>query len=74
MKNYYFLFGQEAVQAYLDEDIDYLINLINEENLEYEVCHYGKDSEPTDLLYTYNGYSDYAVISEEEYNKINKLS
>ena len=75
MKTTYFLFGQQVCQLFIElNDIDKLIELINEENIEYGLYEFiPNKSDVIDLMYKYNGYMDYCVISEEEYNKLINL-
>jgi hypothetical protein len=76
----YYLFGEGAVRIFEDEGVDALIE--EYENYEWQVgcnevgyltyCYDQSKDTPTDLLYEAQGMNDFAVITEEEYNKLNQ--
>ena len=70
----FYLFGDSAVQIFEDEGVDALIEA--HENNEcggyLTYCYDQSRDTPTDLLYESQGMNDFSVITEEEYNKLNK--
>ena len=70
----FYLFGDSAVQIFEDEGVDALIEA--HENNEcggyLTYCYDQSKDTPTDLLYEAQGMNDFAVITEEEYNKLNQ--
>jgi hypothetical protein len=75
MKTTYFLFGQQVCQLFLELDsIDELIDLINDENIDYGLFEFiPNETSVIDLMYKYHGYMDYCVITKEEYDKLNSI-
>ena len=66
MKKSYFLFGENAVRAYFDDGVDSVISL----NGEYELFEAGESTTPRDVLWAYDGWNEYAEITEDEFNKL----
>lgn len=69
----YYLFGYDAVYTLEEEGIDALIKASEDNELGFKTYCYeqGKDT-PTDLLWEGFGANDFALITEEEYNKLNQ--
>jgi len=60
----YFLFGEEDVRILEEGGVEALI-----ERGEYcELYMFTPQCNPIDLLYAFKGYSDYAILTEEEYD------
>lgn len=60
----YYLFGSDAVDSYMDDEpIDCDFGLF---------CYDPSKDHPSSLLEAYDGWGDYAQISEELYNELNK--
>jgi hypothetical protein len=73
MTTKYYLFGDEACKVYhydTSEETTQVDNVIDW-GLEYDVYRFGDkgDDDPSDLLNAFNGWGDYAEITEEEYNQ-----
>ncbi len=68
----YYLFGDGAVRIFEDEGVDALIQEYENNEVGYlTYCYDQSKVPPTDLLYEAQGMNDFAVITEEEYNKLN---
>ncbi len=66
----YYLFGSDVVKEYNFEGIDSAIELINEnENHEVFIFIEG-ETRSSELASALMGWNDFAIITEEEYNKI----
>jgi hypothetical protein len=69
----YYLFGDGAVRILEDEGLDALIEEYENNEVGYlTYCYDQSKDTPTDLLYEAQGMNDFAVITEEEYNKLNQ--
>lgn len=69
----YYLFGDGAVRIFEDEGLDALIEEYENNEVGYlTYCYDQSKDTPTDLLYEAQGMNDFAVITEEEYNKLNQ--
>lgn len=69
----YYLFGDSAVQIFEDEGLDALIEEYENNEVGYlTYCYDQSKDTPTSLLYEAQGMNDFAVITEEEYNKLNQ--
>jgi hypothetical protein len=73
-KSIFFLFGKEATTIYLEEckdNIQPLIDGINEDGISYATFEFVEgETSPVRLLMEYQGWEDYAKISEEEYKQL----
>jgi hypothetical protein len=70
---FYYLFGDGAVQIFEDEGVDALIEAYENNEVGYlTYCYDQSKDSPTDLLYEAQGMNDFAVITEEEYIKLNQ--
>jgi hypothetical protein len=65
MKYFYFLFGRDAVDRYMNDDIQSLNDpaIVNGTVFRYDET----EMEPTDLLVIAIDWDDYCVIDESEY-------
>lgn len=68
MTTSYFLFGKQATECLLNEDIDSLCNQLDD--FEYQLFVYDETKTPADLLYAYDGWGGYSYLTKEEYDKI----
>jgi hypothetical protein len=67
----YFLFGEQAVDAYEDGGADLVLELYEENDLSYQLFMFDEGhTSPGSLLYEYSGHTNYIIITEEEYNKL----
>ena len=64
----YFLFGEEICAIYYDSGIEAVIAAITE-GLNFSLYVWDHIT-PIDLLESYDGWYDYAVITMEEYNRL----
>ena len=69
----YYLFGEVACRIYTNEGADAVIERY--ENDEYygdwETFEFIEgETQSIDLMYAFNGYMDYAIITKEEYEKL----
>lgn len=65
---HYFLFGSDACQKLLHEGEEVLLK---EHNFNWDIYKYTDgESSPVDLLSSFEGWGEYAVITEELYNKL----
>ncbi len=72
METRYFIFGEEVCSKYEEtNNIDKIIKAINKDYLDYEIFEFiPTETDVVDLMYRYNGYNNYCVISKEEYDKL----
>lgn len=73
MKAKHYLFGEYACKVYhytMNEETTQVQDVINAK-VEYDVYRFGDkgDDDPSDLLSAFDGWGDYAEITEEEYNQ-----
>ena len=69
----YYLFGDGAVEILEDKGIDALIEAYEDNQVGcLTYCYDQSKDTPTDLLYKAQGMNDFALITEEEYNKLNQ--
>jgi hypothetical protein len=67
----YFLFGEQAVDAYEDGGADLVLKLYEEFEMSYQLFMFIEgETSPGSLLYEYSGHTNYIIITEEEYNKL----
>lgn len=67
----HFVFGEEAVRTLMEEGEEVLLEDIEKECMGYGTFQWDdRNSTPEDLLQAVEGYTNYAFISEELYNKI----
>lgn len=73
-KSNYFLFGKEATTIYLEDckdGIEPLIEAINDDNISYDIFEFIEgETSPVNLLMKYQGWDDYVVITNEEFNQL----
>lgn len=72
MKKSYFLFGSDACQILLHDGQEALLDWLTA-NTEFDVFCYGEFSTPAELLDAYDGWCEYATITEELYNIISNF-
>lgn len=67
-KKTYVLLGSDAVRIMIDEDVFALSEVIRSEDApSYELVVFDSETSIADILYTTNGWRDYAILSREEY-------
>lgn len=64
----YFLFGQEAADIYLNNDFDELLEDIDD--IQCAICKHGPGDSAIDLIAAYDGWGGYAIINQDEYEKL----
>jgi len=69
----YFLFGEEACNNYTYEGMSFLMEEIKIGVIGWAVFKYEDFSNPIPLMEAFDGWVEYLIITEEEYNKIQKL-
>ena len=76
MKNtIYLLMGEDACQEYMQNgcNVDYVIEASEDNQLDYVTYKWDySNCDVLNLLSTFQGMDDYLVISEEEFNLLNK--
>ena len=71
-ENYYYLFGEEVVDAFNYGNIDDVIALIKE-GMDYSTFRYKVDYNiPTDLLIAYDGNTSWTEIDKLTYDQLQK--
>lgn len=65
----YFLFGGDAVRIFNEDGIGKLLKYINDGG-DFDTFHWTKDCSPSDILYAYSGWDDYAEVSYKQFKKI----
>lgn len=69
MKTIYYLFGFTAVRIYTEEGFDELRSfIVDTYSNEYSLFVYDEYMTPSALLSAYNGFEDFAELTEEEFN------
>ena len=69
MKTIYYLFGFKAVRIYTEEGFDELRTfIVDMDSSDYSLFVYDEDMTPSGLLSAYNGFEDFAELTEEEFN------
>lgn len=68
----YFLFGNEVCRAYSYEGLKAALRVAETEIFE-TYCWNEDNCSPVDLLYAFEGYDYYLVISKKEYDKFNSI-
>lgn len=69
MKIIYYLFGFKAVRIYTEEGFDELRSyIVDMYSNEYSLFVYDEYMTPSALLSAYNGFEDFAELTEEEFN------
>lgn len=67
----YYLFGEDAVNAY-DNGIDELIEEVTQNDIAFATFEFIEgETQSADLMYEFNGWMDYSIMTEEDYNKLN---
>ena len=70
-KKTYYLFGEDAVNAY-DKGINELVEEVTEKDIAFATFVFTEgETKSADLMYEFNGWMDYAIMTEEDYNKLN---
>lgn len=64
----HFLFGETASKIYLDHGIDEVLARLD--SLDCTVCKHTSSDSALDLLEAYDGWSGYAIINQDEYEKL----
>ncbi len=66
----YYLFGSEAVQILLHNDLNTLVSRIEDNELEefYETYCHCEDEPSKDLMAAFCGYTDYAILKKDDYD------
>jgi hypothetical protein len=73
-KKYYYLFGIDVCQVLDQEGIEGLLKFLKEDEcFDYDTRSFEDGENPTELLRTAAGWSDFSVLTEEEYLKITSL-
>lgn len=73
MKKYYYLFGKHVTDAYFEDGIDGVIELMNRP-LDIAIYEYEPVRDcPADLLSAADGWMGFAEITEEEFTKLKSL-
>jgi hypothetical protein len=75
METRYFIFGEYVCRIYEETfNIVKVINKINEENLDYSIFEFIPNvTDVIDLMWKYNGYNNYCVITKQEYDLLVNL-
>lgn len=71
----YLLMGEDACQEYMQNgcNVDYVIEASEDNQLEYVTYKWDYNNcDVLNLLSTFQGMDDYLLISEEEFNLLNK--
>jgi|GEM_PF-2614800 len=69
----YYLFGEDVVRALSENGIEAVIELIEDNEVYSTLVFIEGVTKSVELANEIQGYNDYAIISEEEYNKIKDL-
>lgn len=64
----YFLFGEIATRVYSYYGIDSVIRQLD--SIDCTVCKHTANDSALDLLEAYDGWGGYAIITEDEYEKL----
>jgi len=70
----YYLFGYNQVAHYTGDGIDKVVEEIEKCNFDGEFHQFNKMEEFTKVISTFEGWRDYTVISEEDFNKLQNAS
>jgi len=76
MKNKtYYLFGSKAVRILMDKGLQALKESIeNEIYNEYAIFEFIEgETKSADIMYAFNGWGDYAIIQENQYNELKQM-
>jgi hypothetical protein len=68
-KDFYFLFGEEVCRLYHDESVEAAVKFAKKDG-GYGLYHYNtKTNTPDELLAEFEGWSEYAQLTKEEYDQ-----
>jgi len=71
-EDYYYLFGEDVVDAFNEGSIDDVILEI-QNGKDFSTLHHNTtENSPTTLLYEYTGYSDFVEIDKLTYDQLQK--
>lgn len=70
--DFYFLFGGQASEDYHDYPFREFLKCQSVKTGEFSVHKHSPEDNPVDLLLAFQGWSDFAQITEEEYKKLSK--
>jgi hypothetical protein len=71
-EDYYYLFGEDVVTSYNEGGLDDVVKAI-QNGAQFNMYHYSRyESTPSDLLYEYDGYWEFAEIDKLEYETLLK--
>ena len=73
MKTTYFLFGKEASNSFMDEGLDSFIHSLEEGEFEFELYEANSDTNPADLLYSFQKWGDYCILSYDEFSRVRQV-
>jgi hypothetical protein len=68
--NVYYLFGYNQVSHYMEDGIEKVVNEIEKCIFDGEFHLFNKVEEVTKVISNFEGWRDYTIISEEDYNKL----
>lgn len=71
METTYYLFGKDAVMEYDENGIDGVISESENNNISFSLfCFVEGKTRSAELAEAMQGWDDYAIITEEEYNQL----
>lgn len=69
----YFLFGEAACKEYDEGGVDAVLSMRVNHGIDYGLFVWDEqNNQPQDILYPYNGWGDYYIITKEEYERLIK--
>lgn len=70
----YFLFGQEASAQMMDEGLESLIDSLQDEmDIDFDLLEVTPETNPAELLNTFQAWGEYCVLSVEEYGRLRRF-
>ena len=71
-ENYYYLFGSDAVRSY-EEGLNLFLEIVKGGFTEFDIRSFRLGDNPTELLSTAAGWSEFTEIKKEEYEQLQNI-